>query len=109
MTGHADAVNLEIAAAMPWLRAAEESIWEISGTYPDGGTFENCLASVLPAYVTGGPVVFVFMGASGLISPWNAPITPDRISSACELILVDANHPREAYYVRDQPTIDRAS
>lgn len=101
--------NLEIAAAMPWLYAAEESIWEITGTYPGGGTFESCLASVLPAYVTGGPVVFVFMGASGFVAPWNTPVTPDRISSAHELILVQANNPREAYYLRDQPTIDGAT
>lgn len=101
----ADAINFEIAARMPWIYAEPGSIWEITGTYPGGGTFTQCLAMVCPLEMTDGHRVFM------LIAPSIAdgmPIPPDRISHATRLILVHADQPRTAYFAVDQDLIDRA-
>ena len=93
---------IELNMRMPWLTAESESIWEITGTYPGGGSFIDCLAQVAPHYVTGGPVLFRMLG--GLMG--DQPVSPDRITRARELILVDAKNPSEAYWDRDQRVID---
>jgi hypothetical protein len=95
--------SIELNMRMPWLTAESESIWEITGTYPDGGSFSECLAQVTPWYVTGGPVLFQMLG--GLRG--DEPVSPDRITRAVELVLVYAKDPSEAYWDRDQQVIDQ--
>lgn len=92
--------SIELNMRMPWLTAESESIWEITGTYLDGGRFIDCLAQVEPHYVTGGPVLFKMLGGLDDL------VTPDRITRARELILVDAKDPSVAYWDRDQQVID---
>jgi hypothetical protein len=90
-------VEAQMIMARPWDAAEEESIWDISGSYPNGkGVFTNCLAVALPHYATDGHIVFKMIGAlDDLISPaW--------ITRATLLILVRADSPRHAYYEADQ-------
>lgn len=101
----AEAINLEIAARMPWIYAESGSIWAITGTFPDGkGTFTDCLAMVCPPQMTDGHRVFMFAAPS--IAD-GTPIPPDRISHARRLVLVHADDPRTAYFAVDQDLIDR--
>lgn len=101
-----DAINLEIAARMPWLTAEPGSIWEITGTYLGGvGTFTDCLAMVWPYDITDGHVLFSFISPA-LSSVSKDVIGPDQISRARRLVLVHADDPRTAYYVDDQDLID---
>lgn len=103
-----DAINLEIAAQMPWLTAEPGSIWEITGTYTGSrGTFTDCLAMVWPHDITEGHVLFSFISPA-LASVVKDVIPPNQISRARRLVLVHANEPRTAYYVDDQDLIDRA-
>ncbi|WP_280320066.1 hypothetical protein [Nocardia wallacei] len=100
-----EAINLELAARMPWLYAESESIWAITGTHHNGrDTFTNCLAMVMPFYATDGHRLFV------LIQPQlndQRPIPPDRITHARRLILVHADEPRTAYFADEQDLVDR--
>lgn len=93
--------SIELNMRMPWLTAESESIWEITGTYPDGGTFIECLAQVVPGYVTGGPVLFKMLCALDDL------VAPDRITRAQELVLVYAGEPSTAYWERDQRILDQ--
>lgn len=97
--------NTEIVAAAPWLTAGPDSIWEVTGTYGnDQGGFTRCLARVLPESVTGGgePLFEILIYGKSEAVPASA------ITRATELLLVYADDPREAYYLADQDTIDRA-
>ncbi|MEV4127103.1 hypothetical protein [Nocardia sp. NPDC049707] len=88
----------------PWLAAEPESIWDITGEYPYGGTFTNCLALVLPLHVTDGHLLFEFLppaGGYGL----GSHISPNWITHARRLILVEANNPTEAYFADEQDFI----
>lgn len=91
--GHLEA---QLLMARPWDAAESESIWTISGEYPQGrGTFIDCLATALPHYATGGEVLFKMIGAlDDLISP--AWITRGEL-----LVLVYANDPSSPYYEQD--------
>jgi hypothetical protein len=90
---------------MPWTCAQEGSWWEVSGGVPkERHSFTDCLARVLPSFVTGSdePTFEVMV--------YGAPfhVAASAITRARELILVDATNPREAYYDRDQDTLDRS-
>lgn len=100
-----EAVNLELAARMPWLTAEPESIWEITGTYANGrDTFSQCLAMVMPFYITDGARAFVLIHP-GVRS--DELIPPDRITHAKRLMLVPADEPRRAYFADEQDFITR--
>lgn len=94
----------EIAARMPWTVAPPESWWSVSGQVNPRHTFTDCLARVLPPHVTGtdAPVFEVLVYGDPLIVPASS------ITRAQELLLVHADAPRAAYYVRDQDTINAA-
>jgi len=99
-------VEQQMLMQRPWHAAESDSLWEITGVYPDGqGTFTACLALVLPAYVTDGAVLFQLLGPVSLLS---APtfgvhvVRADQITSARPLILVHRDEPGTAYYERDQ-------
>lgn len=106
-----EAVNLELATRMPWLVAEPESIWEITGTYRTGkGSFEECLAMVLPYEMTGGHRLFTLIHpgvASTDPEDFDRLIAPDQISRARRLVLVHAGEPRTAYYSDEQDLVDR--
>ena len=91
----------------PWHSAESGSIWEITGTYTDGGTFTDCLAMVWPYDITDGHVLFSHI-APALTSVTKDLISPDMITRARRLVLVHAHTPRTAYYVDDQDLIDHA-
>jgi hypothetical protein len=101
----APGMNTELAAAMPWLCAQPDSMWNVTGLVNDKHTFQDCLARVLPPMVTGvdGPVFEVLIYGGPLI------VNADKISKAQELLLVYASDPRQAYYAEDQVTVDRAA
>ncbi|MGW4774203.1 hypothetical protein ACWEO2_39945 [Nocardia sp. NPDC004278] len=105
------AVNLEIVSRMPWLLAEEESIWSITGSYGgDNGAFKDCLAMVLPFGTTDGHRLFVLIHPNQHTNPTFAFrfITPDRISRARRLVLVDADDPKTAHFADEQDLVDRA-
>jgi hypothetical protein len=95
---HAEAQMLMVR---PWEAAEENSIWEITGEYPNGqGTFTECLAATLPQHVTGADrPVFVFIGALAMV---NEPISPAWITRAVPLLLVQRDEPGTAYWADDQ-------
>lgn len=99
--------SIALARQMPWTVAEQESIWLITGRDGQGVEFVDCLAYVLPHYVTEGQVVFVFIGALSL-GKVRDYIAPHMITRASELILTHASQPLTAFYDRDQPLIDRA-
>jgi len=87
----------EHVARRPWLVAPSDSIWEISAEHPGGKhSWQQCLAVRVPDFATGGGVLFKTFGAL------EDMIAPEWITSARELLLVEAADPREAYYERDQ-------
>lgn len=89
----------QILMRKPWLAAEPQSIWDITGEYPYGGTFTNCLAVVLPLHVTDGHLLFEFLPpAAGL----GSHIAAEWITHARRLILVDALDSAEAYYEDEQ-------
>jgi hypothetical protein len=98
-----EALAQEMTARRPWTKAEGESIWNINGCTPGprGTAFTDCLAVVLPEYVTGGPVLFKMIGALDDL------ISPDWITSAKELMLVHVDDTRSAYYSDDQKIIDQ--
>lgn len=66
------------ATPRPWDTAPADSIWRISGTYgPSPHTFTDCLAIVLPGFVTGydSPVF-------AMLPPLNDLVEPEWISAA---------------------------
>lgn len=98
-------LNVELLARMPWLAADADSIWNVTGVYgPGKGTFTNCLARVLPPFVTGSDEpLFEILLYGG---PTHVPASA--ITSARELLLVMADEPWRAYYDEDQASIDAA-
>ncbi|WP_068059278.1 hypothetical protein [Nocardia xishanensis] len=90
----------------PWLAAEPQSIWDITGDYPYGGTFTNCLALVLPLHVTDGHLLFELLPPA---AGFSSHISPDWITSARRLILVDAQNPTEAYFADEQDFLDDRS
>lgn len=84
----------------PWLAAECLSLWDITGNYPYGGVFRNCLAIVLPRDTTDGHLLFDLVPSSGL--GLGSHISPLWITHARRLILVDANDPTEAYFADEQ-------
>lgn len=106
-----EAVNLELAVRMPWLAAEPESIWAITGTYRDGqGTFTDCLAMVLPEWMTEGHRLFQLIHPVAVnIDPTdpNRLIAPDQISRARRLLLVYADDQRTAVRALEQDLIEQ--
>jgi hypothetical protein len=92
----------QMLMARPWHVATEGSIWSITGDYPRGGGFTECLAQVLPADVPADsdeePVVFVFIGA---FMP-RTVVLPAQITSARPLLLVHRDNPSEPYWEDDR-------
>lgn len=96
--------HTELAARMPWTVAQEGSWWEVTGARTPKWRFTDCLARALPTAITGvdEPAFEVMVYGDPYVVPASA------ISHATELILVHAQDPRQAYYVRDQESVDRA-
>ncbi len=92
------AAEQQMLMARPWEAAAEHTIWEITGEYPGGRhTFHDCLAQVLPRYVTGGDrPLFLMLGPLARV---NEPVDPAWISRARPLRLVhrDTGEPYEGH------------
>ncbi|RLK47637.1 hypothetical protein [Microbacterium telephonicum] len=68
--------------------ATEHSIWRITGNYRNGGTFHDCLATVIPQYTHGTDETALVM-----LPPLNGTgvdrvITPDQVTRA-ELVVED--------------------
>lgn len=85
----------------PWDTAESESIWCISGIYPEGsGTFESCLAMVVPFYMTGTDEP-LFMMISPAIQDGKS-IAPKWITKAEPLLLIHKESPLTAFYQDDQ-------
>lgn len=96
----------QMLMARPWEAAEPESIWEITGIYPRGGGFTDCLAITLPKHVTGeDKPVFTFIGALGGLDDL---ISPAWITRARPLLLVLRDQPSTAYWVDDQAALDHA-
>jgi hypothetical protein len=95
-------------ARKPWLTAESESIWDITGEYRNGGSFTNCLAMVLPFDTTDGHRLFVLIHPNFHTSPIDshALISPDWITHARRLVLVEANDPTAAYFADEQDLIN---
>lgn len=100
-------LTLDLRHTKPWHFAEQESIWEVSGTYPGGNgldSFTQCIARVLP------------MGVSGTSTPlfevlvYGDPkvVAPTDITFGQELLLVKCSDPLTAYYAVDQIYIDEA-
>ncbi|MEV4241691.1 hypothetical protein AB0J47_41835 [Nocardia sp. NPDC049737] len=110
MNNDVRAVNVELVARMPWLVAAPESIWSISGTFGDElGSFIDCLAMVLPYDPATSAPVFVLIhpnSHTSLTSPMRY-IAADKVFRATQLVLVHADEPREAYWMDEQDVVDR--
>lgn len=91
----------------PWDTAESESIWNISGIYPEvGSTFTNCLAIVAPFYMTGTDEP-LFMMISPAIQD-GKPIAPKWITNAEPLVLIHKETPLVAFYQDDQAQVDEA-
>lgn len=100
----ADVLDLEMAATMPWTVAEGGSMWIASGTYRDGGTFEDCLLRCVPSWIHGteGRLFEVLLyGESKFIGV-------EAIERAREVFLVYALDPLTAVELEDQATVDRA-
>jgi len=69
-------------------QATEHSIWRITGQYRKAGSFEDCLATVLPQYTHGTEEVLLAMlpplGGTGIPNL----ISPDQLSAA-QLVVED--------------------
>ena len=88
----------QMLAARPWEAAEAESLWSITGIYPNGkGTFTDCLAITLPEYVTGtDKPLFAFL------PPMDGHADPAWITRATPLLIVHADEPGRAYWEQDQ-------
>jgi hypothetical protein len=105
MTDPMLALTLDLRATKPWHFAEPDSIWEITGTYPNGrDTFTSCLARVLPSTVTGTDAPLFEL----LVYGERSTVCASDITAARELLLVHASEPLTTYYVRDQPILDEA-
>jgi hypothetical protein len=93
-------IEQQMAMARPWDHAEGESVWEITGQYPDGGSFVKCLAFTLPGYMTGtDEPLFVFIG---LLADLNRAVPPSWITHAEPLLLVHRDDPTEPYWEQDR-------
>lgn len=99
----ADALDLEIAATMPWTMATGGSLWIGSGTYR-GGTFTDCLLRCLPEFTHGTATVVFEL----LLYCDSKTISAAEITRAREVLLVYADDPTRAVEEADQDTVDRA-
>lgn len=97
-------IETEMAARKPWTVAAPDTFWVATGEKNAQHTFTDCLARVLPSFVTGTdtPVFELLLYGSSVYVPASS------ITSARELLLVEAKAPLEAFYENDQATIDIA-
>lgn len=76
----------KLAREKPWFFADEDSVWLAWGDYPNGaGTFSECWAMVVPAFATGGPLLFKLIGPLLHDQPM---FGPDNIRHAVEYKLV---------------------
>lgn len=101
--GPADQVPPWEAVQQPWRVAASGTYWEISGNDTSrNAPFHRCIAYVLPRYATSGALLFRFVG------PHDRVVSPDMITSARELFLVDAHNPLQAHKGCDQHSIQVA-
>lgn len=99
---------VELAARMPWTVAQEESWWEVTGSYHAGEAFINCLARVLPQYITGPDAAPQFQVLTWGDDFLSSIVPASAITRARELIFVEALDPLTAYYADDQPVLDAA-
>lgn len=89
----------------PWDTAESESIWCISGIYPEvGSTFTSCLAMVAPFYMTGTEEPLFIMISPAIQD--GKPIAPKWITKAEPLILIHKESPLTAFYKDDQSRVD---
>ena len=95
------------ATTRPWDTAADWAMWEITGNYPfNKGTFTACLAVVLPSYTHGtDKPLFQFVGP---LADLEGLVDPSWITDARPLLLVDRDHPSQAYWEHDQPHLHAA-
>ncbi len=94
----------QMLMARPWDAAEPESLWHITGDYPRGGSFTDCLAITLPRHITGeDKPVFTFVGALGGLDDL---ISPAWITRATPLLLVLRDEPHRAYWADDQAELD---
>lgn len=84
----------------PWLTAEPQSFWDISGQYPYGRSFTHCLAMVLPHDVTDGHRLFELLPPAGF--GLGSHISPNWITHARRLVLVEASEPRVTYFEDEQ-------
>lgn len=93
-------VQQQMLAHRPWDAAEPQSLWSITGTYPTGGTFTDCLAMTLPAYVTGSDSPLFVM-----LPPLSSEVDPAWITRAEPLLIVHRNEPGATYWAEDQEWI----
>lgn len=84
----------------PWETAPEGSYWVGSGSYPDGGTFDECIIRALPFTITGTTSSPLF--EVPIYGERPKQVTAAQIDIAERLILVFADDPRLAVYPEDQ-------
>lgn len=98
-----DQVSPWEAVKQPWRVAASGTYWEISGNDTRrNAPFHRCIAYVLPRYATSGALLFRFVG------PHVRVVSPDMITAAREMVLVDAHNPLQAHKGCDQHSIQIA-
>lgn len=99
-----DATTAALIRRAPWTNAQPGSMWEATGTYPGSrDRFQDCLITCVPPIITGTdtPIFTVLVhGDEGRLVPASS------ITTARELILVSADDPTRAYYLRDQDLLD---
>lgn len=102
-----DKLTQELATRQPWLYAEGESWWLVTGKVNDQHIFQDCIAQVVPSYITGiddgdGPALFKVhvWGDNRML------VDATKITRARRLIFVLADQPRTAYYIDEQDFID---
>jgi hypothetical protein len=91
----------QLLAVRPWDAAEQESLWSITGRYPTGGTFTDCLALTLPGYVTGSDKPLFAM-----LPPLQDHVDPAWITRATPLLIVHRDKPNVTYWEQDQDLLD---
>lgn len=86
-------IEQQMLMARPWDAAVPWSIWEITGYYPTGGGFDECLAVALPEHVTGSSSQPLFK----FIGPVPEEVDPAWITHARPLMLVHRDDPTVEY------------
>jgi hypothetical protein len=110
MSGDLLELQLELRHKQPGHFADSASMWVVTGTYPEGskygpGGFRDCIARVVPGFVTGtdAPIFEIL-----LYGDEKHLVTAVDITAAYELLLVKASDPLSAYYECDQALINAA-